>query len=135
MESAWARVRSLASGDGFGVIGDLTEGERGGTAAETRLLGVEVAPHLLLGRRDRLELPIGAQLVDQTILQRGAALLFAEPPAVLLRRLESRFPELFLVVHLGLKVVPDLPDLLLDAVGDLLIGHRDGGVAERLLDQ
>ena len=103
--------------------------------AETPLLRLVVLLHLLLGRRDRLELAIGAQLVDQPILQRGAALLVTEPAPVLLRRLKARLPELFLVVDFGLEVVSHFPDLLLDPVGDLLIGHRDRGVPKRLLDQ
>src|SRR5207237_1212705 len=91
--------------------------------------------HLGVGRRDRPQLALLFQGLDQALLQDRAALLVGEPAAPFLLRHEPGRAQLCLELGDRGELLAHVLHRLLDRVLDFLIGHLDGGVALGLLHQ
>src|SRR5437667_39281 len=114
---------------------DLPKRDRGGPL---RLLGAVLLPelpHLRGGGGNRAQLSFLAQLVEEALLQAGAALLVVEPAAPFFLREELGGAHLCLKIGCGAELLPHVLHGLLNLVLHLLVGDFDGGVPLRLLDQ
>jgi hypothetical protein len=85
--------------------------------------------------RNRAQLALLLELLDQALLQNRAALLVGEPAAPFFLRHEPRRAQLGLEVRARRELFAHVLDGLLDGVQDLLVRHLDRGIALGLLDQ
>ena len=118
---------------------DLPDGDQGRPLARLGRHGSEHLgerrPHLRFRGLDRLQLALALEPFHVTLAQEVPPLLLAEPAPVVFDRIEPAAADFPLEVQLGGHPPPQGLELLVDRLGDLLVGHVHGGVAQGGLHQ
>src|SRR6185437_6685518 len=114
---------------------DLAERDGRRSFGLLRAVRLPERPHLGVRRRNRPQLPLLLQPLDQPLLQDRATLLVGEPTTPFLLGHEPGRAQLRLELRGRRELLAHVLNSLLDRVLHFLVRHLDGGVPLRLLHQ